>query len=123
MRRREGKILYDSAKVDQVAGARSGLRSGRSLLFHSPEAAVDLLVHTGSDGLCFLQGMLSDSGDASPIPDARVRLDRQDKAVETDEYGEFALSTLSPRGDLVVRVENAGIELVCKIPNAGIPVL
>ena len=118
-RKCEGRLIYDSADTGLVTGARSAGRTDRALLFHSADTTLDLMVHTGSNGLCFLQGMIADAGEATPVRDARVRLDREPDAVAPDEHGQFALSTMSPGGDIVLRIETDEAEMVCTIPREG----
>ena len=112
----DARLLYDSEQVGSAVGARSLVGADRSLLFSAGPMVVDLVVYAGGEDMRVVHGQVVHRSDESPVPGARVRLGALGDAVETDEFGQFHLSTLFPFERAVLSIEAVHGGVRCTIP-------
>lgn len=115
-RTRNADLLYDSARFHASAGARSGICVDRTVLFRSPELTVDVVVHASREPLRYLHGQVIRQAEGSPVRGALVRIEGEETSVTTDEYGQFAVSSLDDREALAFRIAASNHEVLCIIP-------
>lgn len=113
----EAKLLFDSEQTGGQVGARSLVGGDRSLLFSAGPMVVDLVVYRGSEDMRIVHGQVVDRNDEKPIAGATVRIGSTGDAVETDEYGQFHLSTLAPFARTILLIEAAQGDVRCAIPS------
>jgi hypothetical protein len=107
--------VFDSARVGALVGTRGPWSAERSLLFTAGSHAVDVVVFPSAGGLHVLHGQVIDSAREQGLCGARVRIGAGEP-VETDPYGQFALSTLGAGSETLLRVDHADLELECALP-------
>jgi hypothetical protein len=107
--------VFDSARVGALVGTRGPCSAERSLLFAAGAYSVDVVVFPGAGGLHALHGQVIDTASERGLCGARVRLGAEEP-VETDTYGQFALSTLGTAEETVLRVDHEGLVLECTLP-------
>jgi hypothetical protein len=115
--RTNGRLVYDSDRAAARVGKRSAGGFGRTLLYRSDRLVVDLFVHPGTDELRLYHGQVVDERSGSPVAAASVRLAGEGD-VPTDEFGQFALSSMSEGEQHLLRVTTTDQELLCAIPGA-----
>ena len=74
MRPRHARLLYDSDRERHSVGARATVVMDRTLLYRSEPFSVDLIVHSGPDGMWFLHGQIVRERVGTPVTGARVRV-------------------------------------------------
>lgn len=114
--RQVARILFDSAQMTAAVDARSIQCEERSLLFASGALSVDMVIYASEDGLFVVHGQVIDAEVECPLSGATVRIDGAEDAVETDEFGQFAVSGLgSPDGESV-QIDTGTLDLTCVVP-------
>jgi hypothetical protein len=108
-------LVFDSARAGALVGTRGPGSHERSLLFAAGAHAVDVVVFPAAAGLHVLHGQVIDTAREHGVRGAQVRLGAGDP-VETDPYGQFALSTLGGAEETVLRVVHEALELECTVP-------
>ncbi len=113
----EGRLLFDSARQGPMVGTRLGRSPDRTLLFRAEPFSVDLVVHASSDRLLYFHGHVVREQEGTPVTGAEVRLRNSPEAVATDEYGQFAVSSLDGGGDETLLITTDAAEVVFRIPD------
>ncbi len=114
----DAKLVFDSEQTGDDMGARAVVGSDRSLLFTAGSMMVDLVVYSGTDDMRVVHGQLVDRSSEAPIAGARVCLGAEDDAVETDEFGQFHLSTMLPFSQAILTITAEQGDVRCAIPAA-----
>ena len=112
-------LVFDSMRAGALVDARSIASAERSLLFTTDELTIDVVICTANDGLNVLHGQVIDTRTETPIEGAWVHLDPEQDPVETDTYGQFAVSALSPLVGRVLRVDIGTADVDCHLPTHG----
>ena len=114
---RRARLIYDSARTVAGVFSRSAPTTERTLLFRADPLSVDLVAQRGSGALCCLHGQVVDGGTGSPVSGVTVQLDDAEVS-QTDEYGEFSVSSLEPADGHRLVIGTPDHELVLRIPHA-----
>lgn len=118
MRQRvEGRLDYDSARIETVVGEEPALWRERDLAYHSEELCIELHVEGSPEGFGVYHGQVVGNRQAKPVGGARIALGDYESVVTTDEFGQFAVSSLAASPPRVLRVLTEGTEVVCPIPD------
>ena len=110
------QVIYDSAGMADMTGARGGPRKDRSLVFCAETVSMDLMVQPrkGNRGL-FLCGQVIEQRMQTPIPGIELRIGG-DKAF-ADAYGQFAVAGSWPPEDRSITVVTKEADVVCHLPT------
>jgi hypothetical protein len=112
------KLLFDSATSTPVPGARALVGGERVLLFGLGDVSIDMMIFEPSGGLSVIHGQILDArGDGAGVR-VRVRLGDDGDGVETDHFGQFALSTMGSLDAEVLHAESTDLEAACTLPTA-----
>lgn len=111
-------LVFDSAKTASLIDARSVFASDRSLLFTTDALAIDMVICAAEEDLVVVHGQVIDDKSESPIAGAWVRLGENGEPVETDAFGQFAISTATPLEGQTLRVDTGTDEIGCPLPKA-----
>lgn len=110
------KLLFDSDATGGQMGARSLVGNDRSLLFSAGPMVVDVVVYRGGDDMRVVHGQIVDREKEAPIAGAEVTLGSSAESVQTDEFGQFHLSTLLPFSQSILSIRAEQGEMRCAIP-------
>jgi len=109
------QLVFDSASAGHLLGARAALAGDeRSLVFSVGDVSIDLVAFEPGGGLQMIHGQIVDAHDRGV--EARVRLGDHGDVVETDAFGQFAVSTMAPQGGLKLQASMAGLDALCALP-------
>lgn len=115
---RTAKLLFDSAARAGMPGMRAMTGNERSLLFKVDDYALDLVVFE-SAGLKVVHGQLVSTASDEGIAQAKVQLGEDGDVVETDHFGQFSLSTMTPLDGEVLCAFADDVEIACPMPMLG----
>lgn len=110
--------MYDSARSQGGApGLPAPAAGDRSLWFQAERVSVDVLLHGRTSQLQIIHGQVLDHETGEPLQSACVTVGASDSSAETNEFGEFFISTMDQRDVRSLRVDAGGSEIVCAIPD------
>lgn len=110
----KAQLVYDSSRTREHLGARRTMVADRTLLFRAGDLHVDLMVDEQSEQLRILQGQAVFATSGAPLVEVPVRCgaDRTD----TDAFGQFALTGVEPRAQVLIRAPDG--DIVLSLPEA-----
>ena len=115
MKTRECTLVHDSARHAQLLGTRAGPSESRTMVFKAKDMSIDLLLHEGSAGPGIVYGQIITEMGGTPISGVRVVLGADE--VETDEYGQFVLTTRATTTPHVLRIGTGKEGVTCTVPE------
>ena len=119
MIREQGRLIFDSAQAEYTVGSRAGVTSDRSLSFRSENLSVDLVICADASPLRVMHGQVVHEMGDRPVTLASVRLGDEGEAVQTDEHGQFAVSTLASDSTQFLWIDTPEEQVLCSIPPTG----
>jgi hypothetical protein len=112
------KLLFDSATSTPVPGARALVGGERVLLYGVGDVSIDMMIFESPGGLSVIHGqVLAARGEGVGLR-ARIRLGDDGDAVDTDHFGQFALSTMGALDAEVLHAQSADMVAACTLPTA-----
>ena len=118
MRYHNSHLIYDSSREGASVGSRIGRSADRTLLFRSEPFSVDLVIHRSSDSLRYFHGHVVRDPLGPPVVGACVRLEESGDGVLTDEFGQFAVSSMTWETKHVLEIGTAGETVMLRVPAA-----
>lgn len=116
--RGQGRLIYDSARINATVGTRSGFSGERSLCYRSGELTVDLMVSTAG-ALQTIHGQIVHEPSGRPVHHATVRVGDTTQPVSTDAHGEFTTSALAAQGVQFIWIHTPEGQVLCGIPEVS----
>jgi hypothetical protein len=111
-------LIYDSSREGAAVGVRFGRSADRTLLFQAEPFSVDLVVHRDSDQLRYFHGQVVREALGAPVVGACVRLEESGDSVLTDEFGQFAVSSMAAVQSHVLEIGTECESIVLNVPPA-----
>ncbi len=116
--RHQGTLVYDSARSEGgVPSLPSPATGDRSLWFQAERVSVDVLLTCRKSRLQLIHGQVLDHETGEPLTSSCVTLGSSGSSAETNEFGEFSLSTMDHRDVRTLCVDAGDGEIVCAIPD------
>ncbi len=109
-------LIFDSKRAEGTCGSRSSVTADRSLSYRGKELSVDMVVCKGAGTLQVLHGQVIHDPTGEPISVASVHLGNAERAVLTDEHGQFAVSSVEPHDMQFLWIDAPNQQLLCPIP-------
>ena len=118
MKRREARVVYDSARASGMMGIRGGIFETRRVGFLAGGFTIELDIDEDTGDAYQCTGQILDRDGNAPNAGVRVSLGVDTEiTTRTDVYGEFRIG-VSNREDAPVLVVHADeVQVMCRVPQ------
>ncbi len=110
------KLVFDSARAGRLLGSRAVAGEERSLVFAVEGLSIDLVAFDPGGDLQVIHGQIVDTRGEDRGVKARVRLGDHGDVVETDAYGQFAVSAVGALDGMVLQAHTDTLDASCRVP-------